>query len=146
MHPPMPALAAEDVDADPARPLVVGYMSPDLFTHSVSYFAEAPLALHNPARRAGHGQRLCTCSMQCCLLGTPRLPCPAPPRHSVPACLDGLTWRRKRGLGQGCPAVASAEARLGPQGEAHRVQLRADGGCQDGAPARGCCGGRRCLA
>ena len=53
MHPPLPALAAEDVDADPARPLVVGYMSPDLFTHSVSYFAEAPLALHNPGRRAG---------------------------------------------------------------------------------------------
>ena len=52
MHPPMPALAAEDVDTDPDRPLVVGYVSPDLFTHSVSYFAEAPLALHNPARHA----------------------------------------------------------------------------------------------
>lgn len=25
-------------------------MSPDLFTHSVSYFAEAPLAHHNPDR------------------------------------------------------------------------------------------------
>jgi protein O-GlcNAc transferase len=29
------------------RPLRVGYVSPDLFTHSVSYFAEAPLALHD---------------------------------------------------------------------------------------------------
>ena len=34
------------------RPLVVGYVSPDLFTHSVSYFAEAPLAHHDPRRRA----------------------------------------------------------------------------------------------
>ncbi|KAK9823008.1 hypothetical protein WJX81_006345 [Elliptochloris bilobata] len=50
MHPPMQALVAEEVDADPARPLVVGYVSPDLFTHSVSYFAEAPLALHNSTR------------------------------------------------------------------------------------------------
>jgi nucleotide-binding universal stress UspA family protein len=30
------------------RPLRVGYISPDLFTHSVSYFAEAPLAGHSP--------------------------------------------------------------------------------------------------
>ena len=28
----------------------VGYVSPDLFTHSVSYFAEAPLAHHDPSR------------------------------------------------------------------------------------------------
>lgn len=28
----------------------VGYISPDLYTHSVSYFAEAPLACHNAAR------------------------------------------------------------------------------------------------
>lgn len=33
-----------------SRPLVVGYVSPDFITHSVSYFAEAPLALHNPSR------------------------------------------------------------------------------------------------
>ena len=72
MHPPMPALAAEDVDADPARPLVVGYMSPDLFTHSVSYFAEAPLALHDPGRRAGHWLPAC---VQQFLLGTLPLPC-----------------------------------------------------------------------
>ena len=73
MHPPMPALAAEDVDADPARPLVVGYMSPDLFTHSVSYFAEAPLALHNPGRRAGHWLPM---QLQQYLLGTLLLPLP----------------------------------------------------------------------
>lgn len=30
------------------RPLRVGYVSPDLFTHSVSYFAEAPLTLFRP--------------------------------------------------------------------------------------------------
>lgn len=28
----------------------VGYVSPDMFTHSVSYFAEAPLSHHDPAR------------------------------------------------------------------------------------------------
>lgn len=28
----------------------VGYVSPDMFTHSVSYFAEAPLGHHNPLR------------------------------------------------------------------------------------------------
>lgn len=28
--------------------LQVGYISPDLFTHSVSYFAEAPLSHHRP--------------------------------------------------------------------------------------------------
>ncbi|KAH7621796.1 hypothetical protein Ndes2526B_g02615 [Nannochloris sp. 'desiccata'] len=32
------------------RPLVVGYLSPDLLLHSVSYFAEAPLRHHNPSR------------------------------------------------------------------------------------------------
>ena len=32
------------------KPLKVGYISPDLFTHSVSYFAEAPLANHDPER------------------------------------------------------------------------------------------------
>ena len=29
------------------RPLVIGYVSPDFFTHSVSYFVEAPLAHHD---------------------------------------------------------------------------------------------------
>ena len=59
-HPPLPALTPSDV-ADPFihkkgnnnnnnkfRPLVVGYISPDLFLHSVSYFAEAPLRHHRP--------------------------------------------------------------------------------------------------
>ena len=31
---------------DPEKKLVVGYISPDLFTHSVSYFAEAPITHH----------------------------------------------------------------------------------------------------
>ena len=34
------------LDLRPDRPLVVGYVSPDFFTHSVSYFAEAPLTRH----------------------------------------------------------------------------------------------------
>jgi protein O-GlcNAc transferase len=29
------------------RPLVIGYISPDFFTHSVSYFIEAPLVHHD---------------------------------------------------------------------------------------------------
>jgi protein O-GlcNAc transferase len=32
---------------DPGRPLVIGYVSPDYFTHSVSYFIEAPLSYHD---------------------------------------------------------------------------------------------------
>ena len=36
------------------RPLIVGYISPDLFTHSVSYFAEAPLSHHNNPERVKH--------------------------------------------------------------------------------------------
>jgi protein O-GlcNAc transferase len=36
------------------RPLIVGYVSPDLFTHSVSYFAEAPLSHHNNPDRVKH--------------------------------------------------------------------------------------------
>ncbi|XP_076926400.1 putative UDP-N-acetylglucosamine--peptide N-acetylglucosaminyltransferase SPINDLY [Bidens hawaiensis] len=32
---------------DPERPLVIGYVSPDYFTHSVSYFIEAPLLYHD---------------------------------------------------------------------------------------------------
>lgn len=44
----LPSLTAEERSAD--KKLVVGYMSPDFFTHSVSYFAEAPLTHHNPER------------------------------------------------------------------------------------------------
>ncbi|KAG6595171.1 putative UDP-N-acetylglucosamine--peptide N-acetylglucosaminyltransferase SPINDLY, partial [Cucurbita argyrosperma subsp. sororia] len=35
---------------DPDRQLVIGYVSPDYFTHSVSYFIEAPLAHHDYAK------------------------------------------------------------------------------------------------
>lgn len=38
-----------DNSKDPGRPLVVGYVSPDYFTHSVSYFIEAPLVYHDYA-------------------------------------------------------------------------------------------------
>ena len=41
---------SEDGSQGPARRLVVGYVSPDLYTHSVSYFAAAPLR-HHDARR-----------------------------------------------------------------------------------------------
>lgn len=34
-------------DASKDRPLTIGYISPDFFTHSVSYFIEGPLARHN---------------------------------------------------------------------------------------------------
>lgn len=51
-YPPLQALTRADVDDDPLRPLRIGYVSPDLFTHSVSYFAEAPLTHHD--RAAAH--------------------------------------------------------------------------------------------
>ncbi|XP_052172435.1 probable UDP-N-acetylglucosamine--peptide N-acetylglucosaminyltransferase SPINDLY [Diospyros lotus] len=38
-----------DNPKDPERPLVIGYVSPDYFTHSVSYFIEAPLVHHDYA-------------------------------------------------------------------------------------------------
>ncbi|KAL3139709.1 hypothetical protein ABBQ38_004018 [Trebouxia sp. C0009 RCD-2024] len=48
------AVAGDSLAADSAcassAPLVVGYISPDLFTHSVSYFAEAPLRHHHSSR------------------------------------------------------------------------------------------------
>lgn len=34
---------------DPDRPITIGYVSPDYFTHSVSYFIEAPLTFHDHA-------------------------------------------------------------------------------------------------
>ena len=49
---PLPLLPPVSLDADAERPLVVGYVSPDFFTHSVSYFAEAPLTHHDPKRCA----------------------------------------------------------------------------------------------
>lgn len=36
-----------DNPKDPERSLVIGYVSPDYFTHSVSYFIEAPLVYHD---------------------------------------------------------------------------------------------------
>ena len=41
-------LTEEDslVEADEEKELTIGYVSPDLFTHSVSYFAEAPITHH----------------------------------------------------------------------------------------------------
>nr|XP_017247265.1 PREDICTED: probable UDP-N-acetylglucosamine--peptide N-acetylglucosaminyltransferase SPINDLY isoform X2 [Daucus carota subsp. sativus] len=38
-----------DNPKDPERPLVIGYVSPDYFTHSVSYFIEVPLIFHDYA-------------------------------------------------------------------------------------------------
>ena len=52
----------------------VGYVSPDLFTHSVSYFAEAPLAHHDPAR-VRHIVYCCVPKVRC-MLGS-LLRCPA---------------------------------------------------------------------
>lgn len=45
----LPAQQPQDFPADPKAPLVVGYISPDLFTHSVSYFAQAPMTHHHSA-------------------------------------------------------------------------------------------------
>ncbi|PQQ20153.1 putative UDP-N-acetylglucosamine--peptide N-acetylglucosaminyltransferase SPINDLY [Prunus yedoensis var. nudiflora] len=45
-----PQYASWDNPKDPERPLVIGYISPDYFTHSVSYFIEAPLAHHEYAK------------------------------------------------------------------------------------------------
>uniref|UniRef100_A0A1D1XCI1 Probable UDP-N-acetylglucosamine--peptide N-acetylglucosaminyltransferase SPINDLY n=2 Tax=Anthurium amnicola TaxID=1678845 RepID=A0A1D1XCI1_9ARAE len=38
-----------DNPKDIERPLIIGYVSPDYFTHSVSYFIEAPLVYHDYA-------------------------------------------------------------------------------------------------
>ena len=38
-----PQYTSWDNSKDPERPLVIGYVSPDYFTHSVSYFIETPL-------------------------------------------------------------------------------------------------------
>ena len=36
-----------DNPKDMERPLIIGYVSPDYFTHSVSYFIVAPLSFHD---------------------------------------------------------------------------------------------------
>ncbi len=56
----LPELDHEAIDWDPERCLTVGYVSPDLFTHSVSYFAEAPLTHHNTTRCVALHDLLCT--------------------------------------------------------------------------------------
>ena len=48
-NPPLPAPDWGSLPEAPER-LSVGYLSADLYTHSVSYFAEAPLRHHNPDR------------------------------------------------------------------------------------------------
>ena len=52
--PPLPRDERAQCSGSGLRRLRVGYLSPDLFTHSVSYFAEAPLAHHDPAAVALH--------------------------------------------------------------------------------------------
>ncbi|PWA38733.1 UDP-N-acetylglucosamine--peptide N-acetylglucosaminyltransferase SPINDLY [Artemisia annua] len=42
-----PQYTSWDNSREPERPLVIGYVSPDYFTHSVSYFIEAPLIYHD---------------------------------------------------------------------------------------------------
>ncbi|XP_051132063.1 probable UDP-N-acetylglucosamine--peptide N-acetylglucosaminyltransferase SPINDLY [Andrographis paniculata] len=45
-----PQYTSWDNIKDPERPLVIGYVSPDYFIHSVSYFVEAPLIYHDYAK------------------------------------------------------------------------------------------------
>lgn len=42
-----PEFTTWDNSKERDRPLTIGYVSPDYFTHSVSYFIEAPLVHHN---------------------------------------------------------------------------------------------------
>nr|GLL46184.1 probable UDP-N-acetylglucosamine--peptide N-acetylglucosaminyltransferase SPINDLY [Ipomoea trifida] len=44
-----PQYTSWDNPKDPERQLIIGYVSPDYFTHSVSYFIEAPLTYHDYA-------------------------------------------------------------------------------------------------
>ncbi|KAJ6425597.1 hypothetical protein OIU84_026216 [Salix udensis] len=44
-----PQYTSWDNPKAPDRPIVIGYVSPDYFTHSVSYFIEAPLVYHEYA-------------------------------------------------------------------------------------------------
>ncbi|GAB4833345.1 hypothetical protein Ancab_031589 [Ancistrocladus abbreviatus] len=43
-----PQYTSWDNPKEPERSLIIGYVSPDFFTHSVSYFIEAPLSHHDP--------------------------------------------------------------------------------------------------
>ena len=42
-----PPYTSWDNSKETDRPLIIGYVSPDYFTHSVSYFIEAPLVHHD---------------------------------------------------------------------------------------------------
>ncbi len=57
---PLPSLPKSEDASDPDRQLIIGYISPDLFTHSVSYFAEAPLAHHGECTGMRHIVYDCT--------------------------------------------------------------------------------------
>eukprot|EP00210_Caulerpa_lentillifera_P002502 g2399.t1 len=46
--PQLPPITPTNRNPDPNRILKIGYLSPDLHFHSVSYFAEAPLCHHRP--------------------------------------------------------------------------------------------------
>lgn len=48
------ATSGDALQRERTRPLRVGYITPDLFTHSVSYFAEAPVTRHRPAHVRTH--------------------------------------------------------------------------------------------
>lgn len=61
LHRPLSELSLNDIDLTERRPLVVGYLTPDLFTHSVSYFAEAPVTLHNASRVKTIVYSVCLC-------------------------------------------------------------------------------------
>ncbi|GAX74309.1 hypothetical protein CEUSTIGMA_g1758.t1 [Chlamydomonas eustigma] len=54
LHSPLSSIPCASLDLRPDRVLVVGYISPDLFTHSVSYFAEAPLSKHRTSTHVRH--------------------------------------------------------------------------------------------
>ena len=68
------------IDWDPERRLSVGYVSPDLFTHSVSYFAEAPLTHHDSSRcvtdspQVLHLEHVLTTMTSSCAVAIPGVP------------------------------------------------------------------------
>jgi protein O-GlcNAc transferase len=64
---PLPAIDPQEWPQASDGRLRVGYISPDLHRHSVSYFAEAPLLLHD---RSAVEVRCCCCAALCCLIPT----------------------------------------------------------------------------
>lgn len=104
------------------RPLVVGYISPDLFTHSVSYFAEAPLT-HHRGERVRHVTYCCAPKYDA---KTYRL------RAAVEAA--GGVWRDVARL---------SEADLAAQVRADKVDILVELTGESGCKAGGCRGGCR---